>query len=68
MEMTQRKIMWEVLFSIIVIISKRKHKYSSSEYNYLKSEYIATTNEIFLTDDVLHIHLYLQKEKKFPRR
>lgn len=68
MEMTQRKIMWEVLFSIIVIISKRKHKYSSSEYNYLKSEYIATTNEIFLTDDVLHIHLYLQTEKKFPRR
>lgn len=66
--MTQRKIMWEVLFSIIVIISKRKHKYSSSEYNYLKSEYIATTNEIFLTDDVLHIHLYLQTEKNFPRR
>ena len=60
--------MWEVLFSIIVIISIRKHKYSSSECNYLKSGYIATTNEIFLTDDVLHIHLYLQTEKKFPRR
>ena len=61
--MTQTKIIWEILFSIIVILRIRKHKF---ECNYLKSGYIATKNEIVSTDDVLHIRLYLQTEKKFP--
>ena len=63
-----RNIRGETSFSIIIMISMRKHHKNdgTSGYIYLNFEKThCTTKENVLTDDVRRIRLYLQTEKKF---
>ena len=63
-----RNVTREASFSIIIMISMRKHhkSYDTSGYIYLNfGKTHCTTKENVLTDDVRRIRLYLQTEKKF---